>query len=202
MLHCKGALQRKHSVSVYLYSEFLEVKLLSQKFVLFEFCWLLPNCSLKRKYLGRKLKLSLNCSFIGNVFPWLYNFSSQTSSTDRMFWISRQKFCMILTVYSQAPYPCSLREGFLFSPFNFQDKYVEISHSSGMDALCCRGPRFLIGGENYRRTSPSGWLEARVLLSIPQASLNPSRPGNSWVLPVSFCLQPLRQGERWDQLTD
>lgn len=54
--------------------------------------------------------------------------------------------------------PCSQTEALLFSSFNFQDKYVEISHSSGMDALCCRGPRFLTGGENHSRASPSGRL--------------------------------------------
>lgn len=108
---------------------------------------------------------------------------------------------MFLTVYSQAPYPCSLREGFLFSPFNFQDKYVEISHSSGMDALCCRGPRFLIGGENYRRIFPSGWLKPGSCWASHKPPWIPPDPETAGSCQCPSASSPYGR-ERWDQLTD
>lgn len=54
MKHAYKQTKKKHSIPVYLYNKFLEVELLSQIFVKFEFCRLLPNCSPKRSHQGRK----------------------------------------------------------------------------------------------------------------------------------------------------
>lgn len=105
---------------------------------------------------------------------------------------------MFLTVYSQAPYPCSLKEGFLFSPFNFQDKYVEISHSSGMDALYCKGPRFLLGGKITGEHPPvNGWSQglAEHPTSLLESLQTRKQLGPASVLP--FASSPYGR-ERWD----